>query len=403
MSVEQNDSFQEVPKLVEGSTTKSDDSQHIEGNLYIDQLKDQGNKCTILIADIRSNPITAQTVLSDAYIDLWGLYHDLLQRIPVIMNALDSNDVQRAVLKGLYKMYLREFNSLKDDVAEVYSLSKDHPIVLPAYNVENEILSDFLSEIKEYEEKNAEILKNSSVSEKLLRKFFIGLFQLLKKCLNYILKLFYMGETNDDMIFSLTPLVRMRWSAMLLTDQNANKDEIALLSQIAAKSKDLYSIIGKEVLAFKNKKAKGDIDIIEKVELQNKFSQYIKNIADTLTTREAAVLNQQLLNKSMSVLDDGKHDAFMAKLKQAIPIKDDHCTFGTQLSKQTVCVMSIVSNMIESIAVIESLLDLIPLNAFEFGLYANFVKKYGIRVFTLECFSKLDRFNEQRRRGMLRE
>lgn len=395
-----------------GLGEKSEDSEFVvvgedmvpgEDDFELRELRELGDRCSELNAKLRSKPISAQTVTTQDFIELWSMYHDLLQRMPVAMDTMGRSDEYRAVLKGQYKAYLRDFNSLKEDITEVYVLSnRDNAIVLPAFDVEDEILSDFVAEIKEYEEKHAEILKEPSANEKPLRKFFQGLFKIIRRCLNYILKLFYTGEINENMIFSLTPLVRMRWSAMLLMDSSTNKEEYLLLFLIETKAKDLTTILSKEVLSLKNKISKGDDYTIEKIDIQNKFSQYIKNIADTLTTKEIATLNQMLLSKSLAVMDSEKQDAFFSKLKQAIPGKDGHQSFGSQLSKQTACILNIVMNMIESISVIESLLELVPMNAFEFGLYANFVKKYGIRVFTLECFSKLDRFNDQRSKGMLR-
>lgn len=368
----------------------------------LQEIRDLAGQCACLADELRREPLTAGTIKSEKFIDIWSGYHDLLQRMPVIIEDPLMPREKKAELRTEYRGYFKAFQAVKDDVTEVYNMSKDVGLMIPVGNTDEQSLSDLINDVRIYEEKNAELLSNSLLDDKTAKTFFKGLFTVLKKALNFVKMLFFNGETVEDYVFGVTPFVRLRWTAMLLADKDAGKEEACQLVLVEAKSRDLVRMLGSETLLAKNKKAAGEESAADKINLQNKFSNYIRNLADTLATREISSLNAAQFSKAMVVLEEDRDETLITKLKSSLPIMDDITKFGQKLPAQMALILAIVSNLIEGISVAEDLIDLVPINPYEFGLFAHFAKKFGLKLFLTECFSRLDKFNEFRRKGILR-
>ena len=67
---------------------------------------------------------------------------------------------------------------------------------------------------------------------------------MIRQALNFVKKVFFVAENSEDFSFSLTPLVRVRWVAMMMTEREPNREELLYLVLLESKTKDLINLLG---------------------------------------------------------------------------------------------------------------------------------------------------------------
>ena len=84
-------------------------------------------------------------------------------------------------MRGKYRSYLKDFLKLKQDVSDTRDYLRPNSISLPACTVDNEILSDLISNIREYEDQYSGLLGDLAVKDDRMKKYFKGLIKVVDK------------------------------------------------------------------------------------------------------------------------------------------------------------------------------------------------------------------------------
>lgn len=354
---------------------------------------------------IRTGIAVDESALNHGLTEAWALYEDLLATLREVMLGVHKGTPAYEMFKSCHDCYFSEFNALKADVNDIFRRSQARRVFLQSTNVEEESFTDLLTETRVFEEKHLPTLDpfpRSESGQKNLKTYYSTLVGLIRKSLNFIKKVFFVAETSEEFGFLLTPLVRVRWIAMMATEKTPSKEELHHLAIIETKTKDLLALLSPLVSEVKKKRNEGQDLTYEKVDIQNKFSMFAKNICDTLNSRELVAYNLTLSNKCGSVVQDevaeDKHSIF-SMVSNALKGEDLNFV-PVQRNKHLTLIYNICNNCLEGLALVDSVIDFLAKNAYELTLYINFVKKYALKMFLIEAFHRLDRFNEHRRKGL---
>ena len=354
---------------------------------------------------IRAGLARDESALNLGLTEAWGIYEDLLSTLRDVMLGLQKGTPAFEMFKSCHDCYFSEFNSLKVDVNEIFRRAQARRVFLQPTTQEEEAYTDLLTETRVFEENNLtsfDPFPRAETGQKNLKTYYSTLIGLMRKSLNFIKKVFFIAETTEEFGFLLTPLVRVRWAAMMAADKTPNKEEIHHMSIIETKSRDLLSLLSASVSEVKNKRNTGQDLTYERIDIQNKFSMFTKNLCETLSTRELTTYNITLSNKCGSVIQGDVADeksSIFSMVSNAI--KGEEMTFvPLQRNKYLATLYNICNNCLEGLSLIDSVLDFLTKNAYELTLYINFVKKYALKLFLIEAFHKLDKFNEHRRKGL---
>jgi len=350
--------------------------------------------CSDLNKKIRASPWRAEIALSEDFQQAWGHYEELLRMMKRLIQESKGGSAED-LFKGFHEIYLQEYTGLKADVSDIYNQgSLQRHFVSPVGD--EEIYTDLLAEMKEYEEKRLPLLADL-FNDKQCKAYFSGLIPIMRRCFNFIKRIFFVAETSENFGFWLTPMVRVKWQAMMMVEKEPEREELNMLALLEAKAKDLCNLLGGLASEVRQKRQSGQDLSYEKIDTLNKFSAYIKNISEFLKSREMQMFSGGLVERAGGVLRDEEKAGLLSTIQLAI--KGDEGKLVSLPRNTYLCsLFNIVNNMLEGLGVVEGLLDMMSGNVYELTVYIGFLKRYGLRLFLVESFTRLDRYNEYRRK-----
>lgn len=324
-------------------------------------------------------------------------YQQLLERLND-GRIRTQNTPAYEIFNNYFIIYNEKFGAIKAKIDEAYRSKVNMKSALMPHDPSTEIYSDMIYDIKMYEEKKAHLLVN--FSEAGVLQFYSGLLQLIKKPLLFVKNLMVRSDNNENFFFNLTPVVRIRWISMMLVTKETNMDELGSLALLERKSKDLVSLLSAAATEVKNKSLKPlEIQYVQ-IDSKNKFSSYVKNLTDTLKTRELHQLNLHVSNKCATVASEEAASDIFSTIQQAVMKSEEYLLTTLHRDHILNTISNIVTNMYDGVCVVEALLEILSSDMFEIAMYLYVVKRFGLRLFMVECFSRLHRYNLYRKKGL---
>ena len=276
---------------------------------YIISLNEE---CMTMRKDIndRHNDNINNIDIQDRYNTLWSKYEELMRSTRYLMDStVDSGTYD--TMKGLYDIYMSEYNMVRSEMNEAYS-KKTVDMNSMQHVDNNDIYTDIIYDIHMYEDKKIHMIHTNT------KQYILGLIPLIKKSLSFITNVFKRSDNNDHYFFYLSHTIIIRWIVMMMNDKDndMNKDELLYLSIIDIKSKDIINLLS-EISTDVRSKINNGADIkYETIDMNNKFSSYIKNIIDTMNSNELILYNDILLSRYNSVVDVDSRSNIIDSIQQ---------------------------------------------------------------------------------------
>lgn len=359
-------------------------------------------RCSDLNREIRESNIREETKIVELLNKAWPLYEELMAKVRILVQN-SSNRAANELFKGCYEAYVYEYSALKIDSGKLLENIRNEDKLRSFQVIQTECLAQHLEAIKEFEKSHLYLIDQQFLSNDNGKLFFTGLFILLKKSLWFLKEVFAMAEMTEDFAFAIAPDLRLGWQVMMFTEDDSNKEEIEQLHMIEAKTKDFINLLSRLTSDMIINKNNGKDITYEKIDSQNKFNSVIQSIAAMLSSREMVQFRQIQSLKFQHIMQEESNSGFMATIAnfQYAISKEDFKYLPTDRNPVLSSLCNIVLNMLDGLAIAETLMEFLPVNVYQYGLLANFVKNFGLRVFTVECFARLEKFNEKKRKSML--
>lgn len=302
------------------------------------------------------------------------------------------------IFNNYYNIYSEKFVAIRSKIDEAYRSKINMKTALMPHDPSTEIYSDMIFDIKMYEEKKAQLLVNAG--EASVQQFYTGLLPLIKKPLQFIKNLLVRSDNNENYFFNLTPVVRIRWICMMLVPKETNMEELSSLVLLERKSKDLVTLLSAAAKDARNKSLSPMEVQYVRIDSRNKFSSFVKNLSDTLKTREIYQLNLFSTNKCSTVASEETSTDLLSTIQQAVMKSEEYLLTSLHRDRILGTISNIITNMFDGVCVIEALLEHLSSEMFEIAMYLHVVKRFGLRLFMIECFSRLHRYNQYRKKGL---
>lgn len=368
------------------------------------QCLQTAGECSEENKKLRDGTCTAETIYTEQFNQLWSKYSDLLTTLMTLINESRGTQANLLFTKS-YEVSLAEYFALKEDFSIISKQAQVKRTLLVPQENKEQIFSDLLHEIKIYEEKNLHLISDrSQQSNKNSKTFFLGLLKRLKAALQFIRSIFYTTEASsvaDSLSFYLTPLVKISWLALMQVENDSNKDELLSMANIDSQAESLIFSLSELSTKIKNQRAAGHDSASDNLQAQNLFSGFCKNLAESMISKDSNQYYGRITDRIGRVLaqEEEKTD-FFGSISMAI--KGDEVKYEPLNRNSTLKVIfSTIEKMYQGIEILETLIDPLAANFYEITLYVNFVKRFGLKMFLAFAFHRLDRFNEQRKKGFI--